>query len=68
MCANFEAFAAVMFQIEIFRVVMPCSVVVLYRRFRGPFCLHLQGEVAGMGGNGVDIVEDWIRAACTTSQ
>jgi len=23
---------------------MPCSVVVRYRRFGGPFCLHLQGD------------------------
>jgi len=31
----------VIFQVEIFRVVTPCSVVVGYRRFRGPrsFCL-----------------------------
>jgi hypothetical protein len=28
--ANFEAFTAVMFQVEIFWVVMPCSVVVIY--------------------------------------
>jgi hypothetical protein len=29
---------------EVFRVVIPCSVVVGYQRFRGPCCLHLQGE------------------------
>jgi hypothetical protein len=26
--------------------VTPCIVVVGYKRFRGPCCLHLQGEVA----------------------
>jgi hypothetical protein len=28
---------------------MPCSVVIGYQRFRGPWYLYLQGEVAGMG-------------------
>jgi hypothetical protein len=35
----------VMFQVEIFWVVMPCSVVVGCQRFGGPCCLHLHGEV-----------------------
>jgi len=26
--------------------VMPCSVEVIYKRFRGPCCLHLQGDEA----------------------
>jgi hypothetical protein len=39
--ANFEAFTAVMFQVEVFWVVTPCGVVVGYRRFRGPCCLSL---------------------------
>jgi len=34
---------AVMKQVEVFWVVMPCSTVVGYRRFRGPRCLHLLG-------------------------
>jgi hypothetical protein len=42
--AIFEAFMAVMIQVEVFCVVMPCSVVVGYHRFRGPCCLHRQGE------------------------
>jgi len=25
-------------------VMTPCSVVVGYQRFRGPYCFHLQGE------------------------
>jgi len=41
-----------MFQVEVFWVVTPCSVVVVYQRFGGPCCLHLQGDVAGMGNNG----------------
>jgi hypothetical protein len=40
---NFEAFTEVMFQVEVFRIVTPCSVVVGYQRFRGPCCVHLQG-------------------------
>jgi len=43
--ASFEAFTAVMFQIEVSRVVTPCSVVVGNQRFGGHYCLHLQGEV-----------------------
>jgi hypothetical protein len=29
--------------VKVFWVVTPCSVVAGYRRFRGPYCLHLQG-------------------------
>jgi len=35
----------VMFQVEVFWVVTPCSVVVGYHRFGGPCCCHLQGGV-----------------------
>jgi hypothetical protein len=45
MDASFEAFTGVMFQVEVFWVVTPCSVVVGYQNFRSPWCLHLQGEV-----------------------
>jgi hypothetical protein len=34
---------AVKIQVEVFWVVMPCSVVAGYQRFGGPCCLHLQG-------------------------
>jgi len=30
-------------QVEVFWVVTPCSVVVGYQHFRGPYCLHLLG-------------------------
>jgi hypothetical protein len=36
-------------QVEVFWVVMQCSVLVGYQHFRGPCCLHLQGEVIGGG-------------------
>jgi hypothetical protein len=45
---SFEALMAVMFWFKVFWVVTPYSVVVGYHYFRGPWCLHLQGEVAGM--------------------
>jgi len=32
-------------KINVIWVVMPCSNVVGYQYYRGPFCLHLQGEV-----------------------
>jgi hypothetical protein len=31
-------------QVGVFSVVMPCSVLVGYNSFRGPCCLHPQGE------------------------
>jgi hypothetical protein len=37
----------VMFQVEVFGVVAPCSVVVEYQRFRGPCYLYLQSEDGG---------------------
>jgi len=37
---SFESFTAVMFSSRGLWVVTPCSVVVGYRRFRGPCCLH----------------------------
>jgi hypothetical protein len=37
--ASFEAFT-VMFQVEVLWFVTPCSVVVGYRRFEGPYCFH----------------------------
>jgi hypothetical protein len=43
--SRFEAFTTVKFQVEIFWVLTPCSFVVRYKSFGGPFCLHLQGEV-----------------------
>jgi hypothetical protein len=42
--ASFEAFTAVMFQVEVLWNVIPCRVVVGYQYFSGPCCLHLQGE------------------------
>jgi hypothetical protein len=42
--ARFEILTAVKTDVEVFWVVMPCSVVGGYHRFGGPCCLHLQGE------------------------
>jgi len=47
-------------QVEVFWVVTPCSVVVRYQRFRGPCCLHLQGEVARMAENSISIGLDGV--------
>jgi hypothetical protein len=38
--ARFEALTVVMFQIEVFWDVMPCTVVVVYHRFRD-HCYHI---------------------------
>jgi hypothetical protein len=42
---SFEAFMAVLFQVEVLWIVTPCSVVIGYPCFRGPCCLHLHGEM-----------------------
>jgi hypothetical protein len=42
--ASLEAFTSVMFQVEVFWYVLPCSIMVVYQRFRGPCFVHL-GEV-----------------------
>jgi hypothetical protein len=39
----------VTFQIDVLWVVTLCSVVVEYQHIRGPFCIHLEAEVAGVG-------------------
>jgi len=41
--ARFEVFTAVKIEVQVFRVVMPCSVVVGYQHFGGPCCFHLKG-------------------------
>jgi len=35
------------FKVEVFWVVMSCSVVIGYRRFGGPYCLHSHSEDGG---------------------
>jgi hypothetical protein len=57
-----------MLQVEVFWDVTPYNVVVGYQHFRSPCCLHLQGEVAGMGENSIDIYPDWREAAGAASQ
>jgi hypothetical protein len=44
---SFQDFAAVKFQVDVFWIVMACSVVVGYQHFRGPRCFHLQGGDGG---------------------
>jgi hypothetical protein len=43
--ASLEAFIAMMFQVEVFWFVTPCSVVVGYQSFRGPRCPHFHNTV-----------------------
>jgi len=38
------AFTEVIFQVEVFSVVTPSTVVIEYQRFKSPCYLHLQGE------------------------
>jgi len=40
-------FTAVKIQVAVFCVVTPCSVVVRYQCFGGPYCFHLHSEVTG---------------------
>jgi hypothetical protein len=41
---GFEVLTAVSMKFAVFWVVAPCSLVEVYQRFRGPCCLHHQGD------------------------
>jgi hypothetical protein len=41
---GFEVFTAVSTKMAVFWFVAPCSLVEFYQRFRGPCCLHHQGD------------------------
>jgi hypothetical protein len=41
---GFEVLTAVSTKMAVFGVVAPCSLVEVYQRFRGPCCLHHQGD------------------------
>jgi len=56
------------FQVEVFWVMTPSRVVVGHQLFGNLYCLHLQGEVSGMGKNGIDIDLEWRGEAVTASE
>jgi hypothetical protein len=69
MYARSEVFMAVKTQVKVFWVVMLCSVAVGYQCFRGPCCLHLQGEVTTIiGKKGTDIGLEYKWVADPTNQ
>jgi hypothetical protein len=41
---GFEVLTAASTKTDLFWVVAPCSLVVVYQSFRGPCCLHNQGD------------------------
>jgi hypothetical protein len=41
---GFEVLTAVSMKIAVFWVVAPCRLLDVYQRFRGPCCLHHQGD------------------------
>jgi hypothetical protein len=41
---GFEVLTAVSTKMAVFCVVATCSLVEVYQRFGGPFCLHHQGD------------------------
>jgi hypothetical protein len=41
---GFELLTAMSMKMAVFWVVAPCSLVEFYQRFRGPCCLHHQGD------------------------
>jgi hypothetical protein len=52
--ASSEAFIVVMFQVDIFWIVTPCSVVVGHLCFRDPCFLNVEGEVTRIGRNDIE--------------
>jgi hypothetical protein len=45
---GFEVLTAMSMKIVVFWVVAPCSLEEVYHRFRGPCCLHHQGDALMM--------------------
>jgi hypothetical protein len=45
---GFEILTAVSTKMAVFWVAAPCSLVEVYLRFRGPCCLHHQGDDGGI--------------------
>jgi hypothetical protein len=43
-CLGFEVLMVVSAKMTVFWVVVPCSLVEVYQRFRGLCCLHPQGD------------------------
>jgi hypothetical protein len=41
---RFQVLTAASMKMAVYRVVAPCSLVEVYRRFRGACCLHHQGD------------------------
>jgi hypothetical protein len=62
--ARFEVFTVTKIRVEVFWVMTPCSDVVGYRRFGGPYCLYLQGEVNGAWTEIQDLVF-WVMTPCS---
>jgi hypothetical protein len=48
---GFEVLTAVSMEIAVFWVVAPCSLVEVYQHFRGPCCLHHQGDDSTLGAH-----------------
>jgi hypothetical protein len=44
---GFEVLAAVCTKMAVFWVVAPCSLVEVYQRFTGPYCLHHRPDDEG---------------------
>jgi hypothetical protein len=43
-CVRFQVLTAASMKMTVFWDVAPCSLVDVYRRFRGTYCLHHQGD------------------------
>jgi hypothetical protein len=47
MIVGFEVLTVTSTKMAVFCVVSPCNMVDVYRRFRGAYCLHHQGDDGG---------------------
>jgi hypothetical protein len=52
---RFEVLTAVSTKMAVFWVVAQCCLVEVYRRLRGPFCLHHQGDNGPDDGDSKDL-------------
>jgi hypothetical protein len=57
----------ILMKIAVFWVVAPCSLVEVYQRFRGPCCLHHQGDDGRLHGATTQKTAIFILTAVRTS-
>jgi hypothetical protein len=62
---GFEVVTAVSTNMAVLWFVTPCSLIDIYQRFRGPCCLHQQGDDQGVGSSFIALMMEAERTSET---